>query len=92
MDAYVNENLLAKYFVGLAVNVKVPDDCTLSVFRERLVQNGKTKIFEELLDSVVKEARTRGCEVRQHPGSGQLLNGTHSAPTGRIRTITREKP
>lgn len=36
---YVNENLPAKYFVGLAVDGKAPDHSTLTIFRERLLKN-----------------------------------------------------
>ncbi len=32
-EVYINENLSAKYFVGLAVDQKAPDPMTLTVFR-----------------------------------------------------------
>jgi len=38
VEVYINENLPAKYFVGLAVDQKAPDHSTLTVFRERLLQ------------------------------------------------------
>ena len=38
VEVYLNENLPAKYFVGLAVDQPAPDHSTLTVFRERLVQ------------------------------------------------------
>ncbi len=44
VENYLNENLPAKYFVGLAVDKRVPDHSTLTVFRERLVQRGKWKL------------------------------------------------
>ena len=47
VEVFVNENLPAKYFVGLAVDGKTPGHSTLTTFRERLLKNGKVKIFEE---------------------------------------------
>ena len=43
VEVFVNENLPAKYFVGLAVDGKAPDHSTLTTFRERLLKNGKGK-------------------------------------------------
>ena len=39
VEVYVNENLPAKYFVGMAVDGKAPDHSTLTIFRERLLKN-----------------------------------------------------
>ena len=56
MEVYINENLPAKYFVGLAVDQIAPDHSTLTVFRERLLQRGKLKEFEEMLEEIVQMA------------------------------------
>ena len=48
VEVYINENLPAKYFAGLAVDQKAPDHSTLTVFRERLLQRGKLEVFEEM--------------------------------------------
>ena len=74
VEVFVNENLPAKYFVGLAVDGRAPDHSTLTVFRERLVRNGKIKIFEEMLDTIVKEARARGMKF----GSIQIVDSVHT--------------
>ena len=39
--------------VGLAVDQKAPDHATLTVLRERLIQRGKQKVFEEILEEIV---------------------------------------
>jgi len=65
-EVYINENLPAKYFVGLAVDQKAPDHSTLTVFRERLVQRGKLKIFEEMLDEIVQIALERGVQFGRY--------------------------
>jgi len=56
---FVNENLPAKYFAGLAMDGKAPDHSTMTTFRERLLKNGKMKIFEEMLAQTVQEALIR---------------------------------
>jgi IS5 family transposase len=73
-EAYVNDNLSAKYFVGLAVDQKAPDHSTLTVFRERLIQNGKLAVFEALLAEIVQTALESGIKF----GSIQIVDSVHS--------------
>jgi IS5 family transposase len=56
VETYINENLPAKYFVGLAVDEQAPDHSTLTVFRNRLIERGKLKVFEEMLAEIVRIA------------------------------------
>jgi transposase len=74
VEVYVNENLPAKYFVGLAVDQQAPDHSTLTVFRERLLQNGKLSVFEELLAEIVRIAPESGIRF----GSIQIVDSVHS--------------
>lgn len=74
VEVYLNENLPAKYFVGLAVDQKAPDHSTLTVFRERLVQRGKLKVFEEMLAEIVQMALQSGVQF----GSIQIVDSVHS--------------
>jgi len=74
VEVFVNENLPAKYFVGLAVDGKAPDHSTLTTFRERLLKNGKEKVFEEMLAQIVKEAMLRGVKF----GSIQIVDSVHT--------------
>jgi transposase len=74
VEVFVNENLPAKYFVGLAVDGKAPDHSTLSTFRERLLKNGKIKVFEEMLGQIVQEAMLRGVKF----GSIQIIDSVHT--------------
>jgi IS5 family transposase len=53
VEVYINENLPAKYFVGLAVDQSAPDHSTLTIFRERLVKRGRQKVFDEMLGEMV---------------------------------------
>jgi transposase, IS5 family len=74
VEVYINENLPAKFFVGLAVDQKAPDHSTLTVFRERLIQDGKLKVFEEMLDEIVQMALKSGIQF----GSIQIVDSVHS--------------
>jgi IS5 family transposase len=73
-EVYVNDNLSAKYFVGLAVDQKAPDHSTLTVFRERLQQNGKLAVFEAMLAEIVQIAMESGIRF----GSIQIVDSVHS--------------
>jgi IS5 family transposase len=74
VEAYVNENLPAKYFVGLAVDQPAPDHSTLSVFRERLVKRGRQKVFEELLQEIVQIALQKDIRF----GAIQIVDSVHT--------------
>lgn len=74
VEVYINENLPAKYFVGLAVDQSAPDHSTLSVFRERLVKRGRQKVFEELLEEIVQVALQKGIRF----GSIQIVDSVHT--------------
>ena len=66
--------LPAKYFLGLAVDEEPPDHSTLSVFRKRLVENGRATAFERLLRDIIVLARERGIEF----DDVQIIDSTHS--------------
>jgi IS5 family transposase len=75
VEVYINENLPAKFFVGLGVDQKSPDHSSLIVFRERLIKRGKLHTFTELLDEIVKIAREEGIQF----GSIQIVDSVHRA-------------
>ncbi|NPV84917.1 MAG: transposase [Anaerolineae bacterium] len=81
------ENLPAKYFVGLALDEKAPDHSTLTVFRERLVQRGKLKVFEDLLEEVVQTAVRKGIQF----GSIQIVDSAYSAGHVKIEKDERRQ-
>ena len=69
----MNDNLSANFFVGLAVDQKAPDLSTLTVFRERLEQNGKLAVFESMLAKIVKTAVESSIQF----GSIQIVDSVH---------------
>jgi len=74
VETYVNDNLSAKYFVGLAVDQKAPDHSTLTKFRKRLLERGKLEAFEELLAEIIQIALESGVQF----GSIQIVDSVHS--------------
>jgi len=74
VEVYINENLPAKFFVGLAVDQKAPDHSTLTVFRDRLLKRGKLKVFEEMLEEIVQIALQNGVRF----GTIQIIDSVHS--------------
>lgn len=75
-EAFVNDSLLAKYFLGLAVDEAAPDHSTLTAFKRRIVKRGKESLFEELLTEVVQSAQ---------PGRGGWMT---TCPIPRSRWIS----
>ena len=59
-ETFVNDGLLAKCFLGLAVDDTGPDHSTLMAFRRRVMEGGAEAKLAELLVEVVKQARERG--------------------------------
>ncbi len=70
----VSYHLPAKEFVGLAVDVAAPDYSTLSVFRTRLLDLQLWKQFEEINDSVLRQARSAGIQF----GKIQVVDSVHT--------------
>ena len=85
VEVYVNENLPAKYFVGLAVDQCAPDHSTLTVFRKRLLERGKLTIFEDMLADIVRMAQEQGVQM----GSIQIVDSVHS--TADVNTAKDKK-
>ena len=72
-EDFVNFNLVAKCFVGLAVDEPAPDYSTLSLFTSRLVENKKTTAFEALLQEIIVIAKEKGVAF----GALQILDSVH---------------
>ena len=74
VEVYLNENLPAKYFVGLAVDEPAPDHSTLTVFRERLVQRGREQAFAGMLEEIIQIALQKGIQF----GAIQIVDSVHT--------------
>ncbi|MFN2304122.1 MAG: transposase [Anaerolineales bacterium] len=74
IEVFVNENIPAKYFVGLGLDQRAPDHSTLSVFRTRLIKEGNLDIFENLLAEIIGIALQSGIKF----GPIQVIDSVHS--------------
>ena len=74
VEVHVNENMPAKYFVGLGLDKRAPDHSTLSRFRERLTRQGNLTIFEQISAEIVQIAVQSGVQL----GSIQVIDSVHS--------------
>ncbi len=73
-EEFVNLNLAAKEFVGLAIDVAAPDHSTLSVFKSRLLECGCWDQFEMISDTVLRQAREAGVKL----GKIQVVDSVHT--------------
>jgi IS5 family transposase len=74
VEEFCNLNLAAKYFLGLAIDARPPDHSTLSVFKRRILENGRLPAYEKMLGQIVQVARDAGISF----GPVQLIDSTHS--------------
>jgi IS5 family transposase len=74
VEEFCNLNLAAKYFLGLAIDAPAPDHTTLTVFKNRILENGKLRAYERMLAQIIQEAREVGIKF----GPVQLVDSTHS--------------
>ena len=74
VETFVNENLPAKYFVGLGLDHRAPDHSTFSIFQDRMIKNGNLHIFEGMLDKIIAVAQQSGIKF----GTIQLIDSVHS--------------
>ena len=74
VEEYVNDSLSAKCFLGLAVDEPAPDHTTLSVFKNRIVEQGGEQFMMEILEEMIRQAVERGIEF----GSVQVVDSTHT--------------
>src|SRR3972149_564372 len=68
-----DDSLSIGYFLGLGADEKAPDHSTLTLFKNRLIQNAGTKVYEDLFDEIVKIARERGVKF----GKLQIVDSVH---------------
>lgn len=72
VEELANDSLSVKYFLGLAVDDKVPDHSTLMVFKERLLRGGE-KVYKELFQEIVRVVKSRRIKF----GRVQVVDSSH---------------
>ena len=74
VEEMADVNLLAKWFLGLAVDEAPPDHSTLTAFKARLLEANNWLILQELFDHVIHTAQAQGLQF----GELQLLDSVHT--------------
>ncbi len=74
MEEFADTNLLAKWFMGLAVDDPAPDHSPLRVFRRRLEQERGQNALQGLFDEVILTAKRAGLVF----GELQVLDSVHT--------------
>jgi len=72
-EEIVNDSLSAKYFVGIAANMRAPDHSTLTVFKNRLIEEEGIKAYESLFNEIIKIAQEKGVRF----GKVQIIDSVH---------------
>jgi IS5 family transposase len=74
MEEFADTNVLAKWFMGLAIDEPAPDHSTLRVFRRRLEQERGQNALQQLFDQVILTAKRQGLVF----GELQVLDSVHT--------------
>lgn len=74
MEEFADTNVLAKWFMGLAIDEPAPDHSTLRVFRRRLEQERGENALQTLFDAVILVAKRQGLQF----GELQVLDSVHT--------------
>jgi len=69
-------HLGVKYFLGLAVDERPPDQATLTQFKARLQADGRQRLFQEAFDDLLQQMGEQAIAV----GSLPVLAGLDVAP------------
>ena len=73
-EDFANENMPARYFLGLGGQQSAPDHSTLTVFKQRIIQREGAEAFGARLQRIVRSAKDKGISF----GQIQVVDATHT--------------
>ena len=73
IEVLANDSLSIGLFLGLGADERAPDHSTLTLFKNRLVENVGLKAYEELFDEIIRIAGVRGVKF----GKLQVVDSVH---------------
>lgn len=73
VEMLANDSLSIGLFLGLGADEKAPDHCTLTLFKNRLINNAGLKAYEDLFDEVIRVAQEKGVKF----GKLQIVDSVH---------------
>ncbi len=65
IEVLANDSLAIGLFLGLGTDERSPDHSTLTLFKNRLIQNTGLKAYEELFGEIIKLAQEKGVRFGQ---------------------------
>jgi IS5 family transposase len=74
VEILANDSLSISFFLGLGADEKAPDHSTLTLFKNRLINNSGIKAYEELFNEIVIIAMERGVKF----GKLQVVDSVHT--------------
>ena len=69
-----NDSLSISFFLGLGADEKAPDHSTLTLFKNRLINNAGAKAYEELFNEIIIIAMEKGVKF----GKLQVVDSVHT--------------
>jgi IS5 family transposase len=73
VEELANDSLSIGLFLGLGADEKAPDHSTLTLFKNRLVENAGLKAYEELFNEIIRIAMAKGVKF----GKLQIVDSVH---------------
>lgn len=73
VEELANDSLSIGLFLGLGADEKAPDHSTLTLFKNRLIENAGVKAYEELFDEIIRVAQEEGVKF----GKIQIVDSVH---------------
>jgi len=73
VEELANDSLSIGLFLGLGADEKAPDHSTLTLFKNRLIENAGAKAYEQLFDEIVRIAQEKGVKF----GKLQIVDSVH---------------
>jgi IS5 family transposase len=73
IEVLANDSLSIGFFLGLGADEKAPDHSTLTLFKNRLINNAGVKAYEEIFDEIIRIAQEK--EVKF--GKLQVVDSAH---------------
>ena len=73
IEVLANDSLSIGFFLGLGADEKAPDHSTLTLFKNRLINNAGLVTYEELFDEIIRIAQEKGVKF----GKVQVVDGVH---------------
>ena len=73
IEVLANDSLSIGFFLGLGADKKAPDHSTLTLFKNRLIENAGIKAYEELFNEIIRVAQEKGVKF----GQLQIVDSVH---------------